>query len=125
MDWVYAIGFFSQARSITIRSPRRSLCNRIRSRGIQCKALCDIGGQVSVLSSNIYDKVQDHNLDLVPTSTKLIMGDGRTIKPLYIACNLNVIISEKCIPTDFFIIDAHYDKHDHIILGRPFLKLVV
>jgi hypothetical protein len=48
--------------------------------GIQCKALCDIGAQVSVLSSKIYDKVQDHNLDLASTSTNLIMGDGRTIR---------------------------------------------
>jgi hypothetical protein len=38
--------------------------------GVQCKALCDIGAQVSVLSSKIYKKVQDHNLDLAPTSTK-------------------------------------------------------
>jgi hypothetical protein len=50
--------------------------------GVQCKALCDIRAQVSVLSSKIYDKVQDHNLDLAPTSTKLIMRDGRTIRPL-------------------------------------------
>jgi hypothetical protein len=92
--------------------------------GIQCKALCDIGAQVSVLSSKIYDKVQDHNLDLARTSIKLIMGDGRTIKPLGIACNINLTISGKCIPTDFFIIDAYYDNHDNIILGRPFLKLV-
>jgi hypothetical protein len=42
--------------------------------GVQCKALCDTGAQVSVLSSKIYDKVEDHNLDLAPTSTKLIMG---------------------------------------------------
>jgi hypothetical protein len=61
--------------------------------GVQCKALCDIGAQVSLLSSNIYNKVQDHNLDLAPTSTKLIMGDGRTIRPLGIACNMNVKIS--------------------------------
>jgi hypothetical protein len=67
--------------------------------GVQCKALFDIGAQVRVLSSKIYDKVQDHNLDLAPTSTKLIMGDGRTIRPLGIACNVNVIISGKCIPT--------------------------
>jgi hypothetical protein len=92
--------------------------------GVQCKALCDIEAQVSVLSSKIYDKVQDHNLDLAPTSTKLIMGDGRTIRPLGIACNINVIISGKCIPTDFFVIDAYHSNHDHIILGRPFLKLV-
>jgi hypothetical protein len=53
--------------------------------GVQCKALCDIGAQVSVLSSKIYNKVQDRNLDLAPTSTKLIMGDGRTIRPLGIS----------------------------------------
>jgi hypothetical protein len=61
--------------------------------GVQCKALCDIGAQVSVLSSKIYDKVQDHNLDLAPTSMKLIIGDGKTIRPLGIACNMNVKIS--------------------------------
>jgi hypothetical protein len=52
------------------------------------------------------------------------MGDGRTIRPLGIACNINVIISGKCIPTDFFVIDAYHSNHDHIILCRPFLKLV-
>jgi hypothetical protein len=92
--------------------------------GVQCKALCDIGAQVSVLSSKIYNKVQDHNLDLAPASTKLIMGDGRTIRPLGIACYMNVKISRKCIPTDFFVIDAYHSNHDHIILGRPFIKLV-
>jgi hypothetical protein len=59
---------------------------------VQCKALCDIGAQVSVLSSKIYNKVQDCNLDLAPTSTELIMGDGRTIRTLGIACNMNVKI---------------------------------
>jgi hypothetical protein len=52
------------------------------------------------------------------------MGDGRTIRPLGIACNVNVIISGKCIPIDFFVIDAYHSNHDHIILGRSFLKLV-
>jgi hypothetical protein len=92
--------------------------------GVQCKALCDIGAQVSVLSSKIYNKVLDHNLDLAPTSRKLIMGDGRTIKPLGMACNMKVKISGKCIPTNFFVIDAYHSNHDHIILGRAFLKLV-
>jgi hypothetical protein len=91
---------------------------------VQCKALCNIRAQVSVISSKLYDKVQDHNLNLAPTSTKLIMGDGRTIGPLSIACNMNVNISAKCIPTDFFVIDAYHSNHDHIILGKPFLKLV-
>jgi hypothetical protein len=37
---------------------------------------------------------------------------------------MNVKISRKCIPTDFFVIDAYHSNHDHIILGWPFLKLV-
>jgi hypothetical protein len=52
------------------------------------------------------------------------MGDGRTIRPPGIACNMNVNISGKCIPTDFFVIDAYHSNHDHIILGRPFIELV-
>jgi hypothetical protein len=52
------------------------------------------------------------------------MEDGRTIKPLGIACNINVVISGKCMLTDFFVIDAYYNNHGHIILDRPFLKLV-
>jgi hypothetical protein len=68
---VYAIGSEEEEKT----SPHLSC----EINGVQCKALCDIGAQVSVLSSKIYDKVQDHNLELTPTSTKLIMGDGRTI----------------------------------------------
>jgi hypothetical protein len=52
------------------------------------------------------------------------MGDGKTIRPLGIACNMNVNISEKCIPANFFVIDAYHSNQDHIILGKPFLKLV-
>jgi hypothetical protein len=113
---VYAIGSEEEEKT----APHLSF----EINGVQCKALCDIRAQVTVLSSKIYDKVQDHNLDLAPTSTKLIMGDGRTIGPLGIACNMNVIISGKCVPTDFFVIDAYHSNHDHIILGRPFFKLV-
>jgi hypothetical protein len=82
---IYAIGSEEEEKM----APRLSC----EINGVHRKALCDIGAQVSVLSSKIYDKVQDHNLDLAPTSMKLIMGDGRTIKPLGIACNVKVKIS--------------------------------
>jgi hypothetical protein len=78
---VYAIGFEGEEKT----APHLSC----EINGGQCKALCDIGAQVSVLSSKIYNKVQDRNLDLAPTSTKLIMGDGRTIRPLGISFFLN------------------------------------
>jgi hypothetical protein len=38
--------------------------------------------------------------------------------------DLDVAISGKIIPTNFFEIDACHNEHDDIILGRPFLKLV-
>jgi hypothetical protein len=113
---IYAIGSDEEEKT----SPRIDC----KVNNIDCKALCDIGAQVSVLSSKIFDEIQDHTIDLVPTTTKLIMGDGRIVKPIGIARNLEVLISEKHIPTDFFIVDVYYDKNDHVTLGRPFLKLV-
>jgi hypothetical protein len=38
------------------------------------------------------------------------MGDGRIVKPIGIARNLEVLISGKHRPTDFFIVDVYYDK---------------
>jgi hypothetical protein len=61
---VYAIGSEEEEKT----TPQLSC----EINGVQCKALCDIRAQVSVLSSKIYNKVQDHNLDLAPTSKKLI-----------------------------------------------------
>jgi hypothetical protein len=90
---IYAIGSEEEKKM-----PPRLSCE---INGVQCKALCDIEAQVSVLSSKIYDKVQDHNLDLAPTTTKLIIGDGRTIKPLGIACNMKVKISGKMYTNRF------------------------
>jgi hypothetical protein len=111
---VYAIGSDQEEKT----SPHLSC----KVNGIQCKTLCDIRAQVCLLSSKIYDEIHDHTIYIVLTSTKLIMGDGRIVRPLGVACNLKVIISEKCTPTDFFIIDAYYDEHDHIILSSPFLN---
>jgi hypothetical protein len=113
---IYAIGSAEEEKT----SPHID-CN---VNNIDCKALCDIGAQVSVLSSKIVDEIHNHTIDLVQTTTRLIMGDGRIIKPIGIARNLEVLISGKHIPTDFFIVNVYYDKNDHVILGRPFLNLV-
>jgi hypothetical protein len=112
---IYAIGSDEEEKT----SPRIDC----KVNNIDCKALCDIGAQVSVLSSKIFDEIHIHTIDLVQTTTRLIMGDGRIVKPIGIARNLEVLISGKHIPTDFFIVDVYYDKNDHVILGRPFLKL--
>jgi hypothetical protein len=38
--------------------------------------------------------------------------------------DLDVAISDKIIPNDFFVISACHNEHDDIILGRHCLKLV-
>lgn len=87
------------------------------------KDLCEIGAHVSVMTSKIYNKLFA-NMKIAPTSTKLIMGDGRTTKPLGVIKNLGVSIVGKIIPTGFFVLDACDDDHDDVIHGKPFIKLI-
>jgi hypothetical protein len=74
---IYAIGSDEEEKT----SPRIDC----KVNNIDCKALCDIGAKVSVLSSKIFDEIHDHTIDLVQTTTRLIMGDGRIVKPIGIA----------------------------------------
>jgi hypothetical protein len=76
------------------------------------------------MTSKIYYESFSKTLNLAPTQIKLIMGDGRTTRPLGVLRDLDVAISGKIIPTYFFVIDACHNEHDDIILVRPFLKLV-
>jgi hypothetical protein len=117
---VYAIGV-DHVEGTSLPTPHIS-CN-INGEKI-CKALCDIRAHVSVMSSKIYHKLFSKTLNLAPTQIKLIMEDGRTTRPLRVLRDLDVAISDKIIPTSFFVIDACHNEHDDIILGRPFLKLV-
>jgi hypothetical protein len=76
------------------------------------------------MTSKIYYELFSKTLNLSPTQIKLILGDGRTTRPLGVLRDLDIAISGKIIATDFFVIDACHNEHDDIILGRPFLKLV-
>jgi hypothetical protein len=58
------------------------------------------------MSSKIYHEIFSKTLNLAPTQIKLIMGDGRTTRPLGMLRDLDVAISGKIIPTDFFLILA-------------------
>jgi hypothetical protein len=76
------------------------------------------------MSSKIYYELFSKTLNLAPTQIILIMGDGRMTRPLGVLRDLDVAISGKFIPTNFFITDACHNELDDIILGRPLLKLV-
>jgi hypothetical protein len=116
---VYAIGS-DHVEGTSLPTPHIS-CN-INGEKI-CKALCEIGAHVSVMSSKIYYELFSKTLNLAPTQIKLVMGDGRMTRPLAVLRDLDVAISSKIIPTDFFVIDACHEEHDDIVFGRPFLKL--
>ena len=69
-----------------------------------CNVLCDVGAHVSVMSSKVYVGLFNETPNLDATIIKLIIGDGRLIKPLGVLRNLNVAIAGKKIPTDFFVL---------------------
>jgi hypothetical protein len=85
--------------------------------------LCDVGAQVSVMTSNVYAKLFSTNTRLDTTLTKLIMGDSRITKPLGVLRDVDVTLAGKCIPTYFFVIDVGDKERECVILGKPFLKL--
>jgi len=68
--------------------------------------LCDMGSQVSIMSYEVFFRHFKNSLKLAPTSVKLIMGDGRINKPLGLIENVDVLISEKPMPTDFYVINV-------------------
>lgn len=86
------------------------------------KSLCDISAHISARTSKIYDKLFA-DMDIVPTSIKLIVRDGRTTKPLGVIKNLDVSIVGKIIPNDFYVLDACDDDHDDVILWKPFSQV--
>ena len=52
-----------------------------------CNVLCDVGAHVSVMSSKFYVELFNKTSNLDATIIKLIMGDGRLIKPLGVLRN--------------------------------------
>jgi hypothetical protein len=86
---VYTIGA-DHVEGTSLPTPHIS-CN-INGKKI-CKALCDIGAQVSIMTSKIYYEIFSKTLNLAPTQIKLIMGDGRTKRPLGVLRDLDVAIS--------------------------------
>jgi hypothetical protein len=94
---VYAIGA-DHVKGTSLPTPHIS-CN-INGKKI-CKALYDIGAHVSVMSSKIYYELFSKTLNLSPTQIKLIMGDGRTTRPLGVLRDLDVATSGKLFEPTF------------------------
>jgi hypothetical protein len=61
-----------------------------------------------LFSSRIYDELYSRSLNLALTSVELFLGDGEIVRPLGVLNDIDVAISGKIIPTDFFVTDGCY-----------------
>ncbi|GJM99668.1 hypothetical protein PR202_ga16789 [Eleusine coracana subsp. coracana] len=89
------------------------------------KALCDFGSHVSLMTYDAFMSMPYRSQQrLMGTKLELIMADGRKTKPLGVIKNVEIEISSKTMPVDFFVLDNKETGVEDIILGRPFLRLV-
>src|SRR3954447_5448736 len=85
-----------------------------------CNALCDLGANISVMPSKIYDM-----LDLIPLEKCYL-----DVHPVVIAAkkhlgrvnNVRIKVNNNLVPVDFVVLDIECNASCPIILGRPFLR---
>jgi hypothetical protein len=85
------------------------------------KALCDLGGSVSVMPRDVFEKLR---LPLEPTGMCLELGDNSIHYPLGIAEDVLVKVRHHFIPIDFVVLEMGEREKPPLIHGRPFHKTV-
>ncbi|XP_074277438.1 uncharacterized protein LOC141601074 [Silene latifolia] len=85
------------------------------------KALCDLGGSVSVMPYSVCEKLNIGHLKV--TNVTLQMTDRTVKRPLGVLEDAPVKIGKFFIPVDFIVLDMAEDTQIPIILGRPFLHI--
>ena len=83
-------------------------------------ALCDLGACVSVMPFSLYKRLDLNKL--TPTEISLQMADKSTAIPIGICEDVNVVVANVTILTDFVILEMPEDDNMSILLGRPFLN---
>ncbi|CAM8937212.1 unnamed protein product [Rhodiola kirilowii] len=87
-----------------------------------CRALCDLGANVSIMPYSFYAKL---NLgDLCPTNISIHLADRSCRLPKGILKDVPVKVKNIYIPADFIVLEISEDIDIPIILGRPFLYTV-
>ncbi|XP_074300011.1 uncharacterized protein LOC141631209 [Silene latifolia] len=83
------------------------------------RALCDLGGSISILPLLIANKVGLH--DMIPTSMTLQLADRSVQRLMGVIEDVPVKVGNFYIPADFVVLDIPEDQQTPIIIGRPFL----
>jgi hypothetical protein len=88
-----------------------------------CNALCDLGASISIMPRKIYDM-----LGLPPLENcyfDVPLADVAKKKPLGRINDVLIIGNNNLVPVDFLVLDIECNASCLIILGRPFLELLV
>jgi hypothetical protein len=88
-----------------------------------CHALCDLGASISIMHRKIYDM-----LGLLPLENcyfDVPLADVAKKKPLGRINCVFIMVNNKLVPVDFLVLDIECNASCPIILGRPFLELLV
>ena len=84
--------------------------------------MIDTGSGVSILSHTAYQKIaSSHSLSLLPNDVQLYAANGKAIKTIGIAENVNFQLGGHTLRTNFIVIGDHLGAED-FLLGRNFLR---
>src|SRR3954465_14873790 len=93
---------------------------RMKIDEFDCNTLCDLGANISVMPSKIYD-----TLDLPPLEKCYLDVHPVKIaakKPLGRVNNVLIKVNNNLVPVDFVVLDIEFNTSCPIILGRPFRR---
>ena len=83
------------------------------------KAMCDLGGSVSLLPLSLLKRIGIG--DLKPTKMTLQLAGRSIIYPAEILEDIPIKVGKIYIPTDFVVVDIKEDSEIPLLLGRSFL----
>jgi hypothetical protein len=86
-----------------------------------CKAFCDIGSSVNIMSTVTYKHLFG-NRPLYPTYVQLLLADQSFQFLEGIVKDIMVNIRDHFVPVDFMILNMGEEDDVHLILGRPLLN---
>jgi hypothetical protein len=84
------------------------------------KELCDLGASVSVMPSNVFEKLCLQELE--PIAMCLELGDNSIHYPLGIAVDELIKVGHHFIPVDFVVLEMGEREKPPLILRSPFLE---
>ena len=86
------------------------------------EAVCDLSAAVNIIPMSVCDNVL-RLAPLLKTNMRIRFTDRSTRRVEVIADNVEVLVENSHVVSDFMILNTGRDEMTPIILGRPFLRM--